>query len=141
MFARPRSDPSSATSLYQTVQVDTGVAAASPHQLVTMLFEGFIAACSQARGAVQSGNVAAKGRAISRAVRIVEEGLRAGLNLREGGALAGDLNDLYAYITMRLTHANLHGDEAAITECQSLVQPLLQAWQAIGPQAETAPAH
>lgn len=140
MFARPRSDLSSA-SLYQTVQVDTGVAGATPHQLVAMLFDGFIAACSQARGAVQTGNVALKGRALGRAVRIVEEGLRAGLNMREGGNLARDLNELYGYITMRLTHANLHNDEAAIAECQGLVQPLLQAWTAIAPQAAAAPAH
>jgi flagellar protein FliT len=82
MFARTRSDTQLATGLYQTVQVDTGVANASPHQLVALLFEGFIAACAQARGAMLAGNVAIKGRAIGRAVRIVEEGLRAGLNLR-----------------------------------------------------------
>lgn len=141
MFARPRSDGSPATGLYQSVQVDTSVASATPHQLVTMLFEGFISACSQARGAMQAGNVALKGRAIGRAVRIIEEGLRAGLNLREGGQLAGDLNDLYGYISLRLTHANLHNDEAAVAECQRLVQPLLDAWKAISGQTEAAPAH
>lgn len=140
MFARPRPDLSSA-SLYQTVQVDTGVASATPHQLVAMLFDGFVTACSQARGAMLSGNVVVKGRALGRAVRIVEEGLRAGLNLREGGSLARDLNELYGYITMRLTHANLHNDEAAVAECQGLVQPLQQAWIAIAPPAVVAPAH
>jgi flagellar secretion chaperone FliS len=141
MFARPHPDNSSAAGLYQSVQVDTGVAGASPHRLVTLLFEGFLAACSQARGAMCAGNVALKGRAIGRAVRIVEEGLRAGLNLHDGGPLARDLNDLYGYITMRLTHANLHNDEPAIAECQSLVQPLMQAWQQIAPQAEGHGAH
>lgn len=141
MFARPRSDGSPATGLYQSVQVDTGVASATPHQLVSMLFEGFIGACSQARGAIQAGNVGLKGRAIGRAVRIIEEGLRAGLNLREGGQLASDLNDLYAYIGLRLTHANLRNDEAAVAECQRLVQPLLDAWKAIAVQNDAAPAH
>lgn len=141
MFARPRSDGSTATGLYQSVQVDTGVASATPHQLVAMLFEGFIGACSQARGAMQAGNVALKGRAISRAVRIIEEGLRAGLNLREGGQLAGDLNDLYGYISLRLTHANLHNDEVAVAECQRLVQPLLDAWKAIAGHTEAASPH
>lgn len=141
MFARPRSDASLGTGLYQSVQVDTGVASATPHQLVTMLFEGFIAACSQARGAILAGHVANKGRAIGRAARIVEEGLRAGLNLREGGKLANDLHELYGYICLRLTHANLHNDEAAVAECQRLVQPLLDAWKAIAPQNESTPAH
>ncbi len=141
MFARTRSDTPLATGLYQTVQVDTGVANASPHQLVALLFEGFIGACAQARGAMLAGNLAVKGRAIGRAVRIVEEGLRAGLNLHDGGALARDLHELYGYITLRLTHANLHNDEPAIAECQRLVQPLLEAWKSIGPQAESAPSH
>jgi flagellar secretion chaperone FliS len=141
MFARTRADGPMATGLYQSVQVDTGVASATPHQLVTMLFEGFISACAQARGAIQAGNVVAKGRAIGRAARIVEEGLRAGLNLREGGKLATDLNELYAYITLRLTHANLHNDETAVAECQRLVQPLLEAWKSITPLAVPAPAH
>ena len=103
--------------------------------------EGFIAACSQARGAILAGHVANKGRAIGRAARIVEEGLRAGLNLREGGKLANDLHELYGYICLRLTHANLHNDEAAVAECQRLVQPLLDAWKAIAPQNESTPAH
>lgn len=141
MFARPRTDGPMSTGLYQSVQIDTGVASATPHQLVKMLFEGFLAACSQARGAIRGGNVAAKGRAIGRAARIVEEGLRSGLNLRQGGQLAVDLNDLYAYISMRLTQANLNSDEAAIAECQSLVQPLLEAWNAITPTVDVEPAH
>jgi flagellar protein FliS len=65
-------------------------------------------------------------------VRIIEEGLRAGLDLQAGGALARDLNDLYGYLTMRLTVANLHNDEQALLECQRLVEPLRQAWSDIG---------
>lgn len=141
MFARPRHDAPTGAGLYQTVQVDTGVAAASPHQLVAMLFEGFASACSQARGALRAGQVAAKGRAVGRAVRIVEEGLRAGLNLVDGGQLARDLNELYAYVTMRLTHANLHNDEAAIEECQALMRPIAQAWAAIAPTADADASH
>lgn len=141
MFAHPRQDAPSIAGLYQAVQVDTGVAGASPHRLVALLFEGFLDACAQARGALLAGDVPTKGRAIGRAVRIVEEGLRAGLNLRDGGALARDLHDLYGYVSMRLTHANLHNDEPAIAECQRLVQPLLQAWQQIAQAAEREPAH
>lgn len=87
---------------------------------------------------MQTGNVQAKGLAIGRAVRIVEEGLRAGLNLDAGGALAHDLNDLYAYITLRLTQANLHCNEAAVAECQRLIGPVQEAWAAIAPYSAAA---
>jgi len=141
MFTRSRSEANPATGLYRSVQVDTAVAGATPHQLIALLFAGFQSACSQARGAILSGNVPSKGRAIGRAVRIIDEGLKAGLNLEAGGALARDLNDLYAYITLRLTHANLHGDEPAIAECQRLIQPLQEAWSAIAGQIDAASPH
>jgi flagellar secretion chaperone FliS len=141
MFATTHPHMRSAAGLYQTVQVDTGVASASPHRLVELLFEEFIASCSRARGGIEQRNVQVKGQAISRAVRIVEEGLRAGLNMKEGGSLAQELNSLYGYITVRLTHANLHNDAAAIAECAALMQPLYEAWQAIAPSVADANAH
>jgi flagellar secretion chaperone FliS len=120
---------------YQQVHVTTGVDGASPHRLVEMLFEGLLDSCAQARGAIRHGNIEAKGAAIGRAVRIIEEGLRAGLNVEEGGQLAADLRDLYAYVIVRLTHANRHSDEAAITECTQLIEPLSKAWSEIGHKA------
>jgi flagellar protein FliS len=131
----------SVANLYQAVKVDTGVSAASPHRLVEMLFEEFLASCNRARRAIGNGDVQEKGRAIGRAVRIVEEGLRAGLNLEAGGALARDLQELYRYVTVRLTHANLKSDDAAIAECVALLQPLYDAWRAIAPQVADLHAH
>jgi flagellar protein FliS len=119
--------------LYSQVGAETRIAGATPHQLVALLFEGYMEALAQARGALRAGNRGEKGLALGRAVRIVEEGLRAGLNLRGGGTLARDLDDLYRYLTRRLTMANLHDDEAAIDECRRLVLPLQEAWAAIGP--------
>lgn len=121
--------------LYQQVGVETKIDSATPHQLVAMLFDGFLEAVAQARGAMRAQNLELKGRAISRAVRIIDEGLRPGLDLRAGGKLAADLQELYAYVTMRLTVANLRNDESALAECQDLVQPLRDAWNSIGAQA------
>jgi flagellar protein FliS len=140
MFAQQRSDMRSIAGLYQAVKVDTGVRSASPHRLVEMLFEEFLDSCTRARGAIRSGDVQEKGRAIGRAVRIIEEGLRAGLNM-QAGQLAQDLHDLYQYVTVRMTQANLQSDEAAIAECIALIQPLHDAWRAIGPQVADANAH
>jgi flagellar secretion chaperone FliS len=121
--------------LYQQVGVETGLSGANAHQLVAMLFEGFVEAVARARGAMQKGDALAKGNAIGRAVRIIEEGLRAGLDLKAGGSLAADLDELYGYLTMRLTLANLRNDDAALVECLNLIAPLRQAWTEIAPQA------
>ena len=137
MFASPYPPRSTARamagSLYSQVGVETGVSGATPHQLVAMLFDGFMEALAQGRGAMRSDDRGAKGLALGRAVRIVEEGLRAGLDLNAGGTLARDLDELYTYLTMRLTLANIRNDEAMLDECQRLVQPLQEAWQAIEP--------
>ena len=131
--------PRNATSAYRQVGVETGVSTASAHQLVAMLLEGFFDAVAQARGALQAGRIEDKGRAIGRAVRIVEEGLRAGLNLRDGGEIATNLERLYGYVTRRLTEANLHNDAAALEECAQLIEPVRAAWQAIAPTGVARP--
>lgn len=135
--ASPFSPPAAlaAGRAYRTVGLETGVSTASPHRLVAMLFDGLQESLAQARGALRSRNLELKGRAIGRAVRIVEEGLKAGLNLEAGGGLAHDLNDLYGYMTLRLTRANLDNDEAPIEECQRLIEPIATAWAAIGDRA------
>jgi flagellar protein FliS len=123
---------------YRQVGHETGVVDASPHRLVAMLFDGCLDAIAEARGALRNGDVAAKARAISRAARIVDEGLRGALDLNDGGALAGELNQLYGYLSMRLTLANLRNDEDALAECQRLLSPLRDAWNSIAPQAAAA---
>jgi flagellar protein FliS len=137
--ARPTS-PQHAGGLYNQVGNQARVAVATPHELVAMLFEAYMEALAQARGAMRSGLRAEKGAALSRAVRIVEEGLRAGLDLNAGGTLARDLDELYRYLTRRLTMANLRDDEAALDECRRLVLPLQEAWAAIGPAVATGAA-
>ena len=123
---------------YHQVGVQTMVAGASAHGLVALLFDGFVAAVHRAKGAIRSGDISAKGQAIGHAVRIIDEGLKAALDLKAGGKLAADLSDLYAYVCMRLIQANLNSDEAALDECLALLAPLRDAWQAIGPRVAAA---
>jgi flagellar protein FliS len=112
------------------------VAGASAHGLVALLFDGFMAAVHRAKGAMRHGDIAGKGQAIGHAVRIIDEGLKAALDLKAGGKLAADLSDLYAYVCLRLIQANLNNDEAALDECVTLVTPLRDAWQAIGDRVD-----
>jgi flagellar secretion chaperone FliS len=123
---------------YRRVGVETGVDAATPHQLVAMLFDGCTDAIAEARTAMQRGEVEAKCKAVTRAVRIVDEGLKAALDVKAGGKLAEDLLALYGYLALRLTQANLHNDAAALDECQALLEPVRGAWAAIGPAAGAA---
>ena len=143
MFSAPHAQLKSRSQhfagTYHQVGVQTRVAAATPHGLVMLLFDGFMAAVQRAKGALRSQDLGAKGLAIGQAVRIVDEGLKSALDLQGGGKLAADLSDLYSYVCMRLTQANLRNDEAALDECVALVSPLRDAWAAIGSRVD-APA-
>ena len=130
-------------SAYRRTGIDTGVAAASPHQLILMLFDGAIDAIKSAGSQMHGGQVAAKGAAIGKAVRIVEEGLKASIDRRSGGALADQLASLYDYAVMRLLQANLRNDAAALAEVHGLLDSLRGAWAQIGngtPARSTAAA-
>ena len=128
--------PARASHLYRQVAVESQIDGhADGHRLITMLFDGFFEAVAQARGAHRSQDTAARSRAIGRATAIVEEGLRASLDVKAGGTLARDLNELYGYVVKRLLQANLATDEQALDECVRLVQPLAEAWAAIRPRA------
>ena len=121
-------------SVYKRVAVETGVQAADSHRLVGMLFDGLLQSVAAARGAMERGDLVTKGEQIGKAVRIVEEGLKAGLD-PAGGEMAQNLRALYAYSVRRLTEANLRNDPSALAEVATLIEPVAQAWQDIRSQA------
>jgi flagellar secretion chaperone FliS len=119
------------SGVYRQVGVETSVSGGSPYDLVKLLFEGYFDAIAQARGAMQNKDIELKARAVSRAVRIIDEGLKASLDLQQGGELAARLDQLYAYVSIRLTQANLRNDLSALEECAQLITPIREAWESI----------
>lgn len=128
-----------AAAMYRNVNAITALEGASPHKLVSMLYQAVSSEIATARGALARGDIAEKGRAIGHAVRIIEEGLIAPLNLQAGGALAQNLHDLYQYIVLRLTMGNLKSDDAALADCAGLARSLGEGWDAIAGRAEAMP--
>ena len=122
---------SRAAAAYQRIAAETSVQGANPHQLVGLLYDALLQSIATARGALARGDIAAKGVAIGKSVRIIEEGLKAGLNLQQGGELAANLHRMYGYAVMRLTQANVRNDEAALEEVSRIIEPLADAWKQI----------
>lgn len=123
-----------AAMMYRSVDASTAVDGASPHKLVSMLYQAVTSEIAAARGALARRDVAEKGRAIGHAVRILEEGLIAPLDMAAGGPLAQNLRDLYQYIVYRLTIGNLKSDDAALAECATLARSMSDGWDAIAGQ-------
>lgn len=119
---------------YARVAAESSVGSADPHQLIHMLYDGALAAVHQARAHMQAQRVADKGAAISKAVRIIDEGLKISLDRNAGGELATRLLELYEYLVMRLLQANLRNDETALVEVAQRLTELRDAWAQIRPQ-------
>ena len=129
MFARHKT----AAASYRALDVQTMVDGADPHRLVEMLYDGAILQVAKARFALARNEVAAKGEATSRAIRIIDEGLKAALDARAGD-VARNLDALYDYISRTLVNANLKNDDALYGEVEKLLADLRGAWRDIGPK-------
>lgn len=123
-------NPYQAAQHYSSVKVQSGVAEASPHRLIQMLFEGALERIAQAKGAMLQNQIARKGELIGKAVAIVG-GLQGSLNDKEGGELAANLDGLYDYIIRRLSKANYDNDPEILNECGRLLGEIKTAWDAI----------
>lgn len=119
---------------YAQVSVESAVMSASPHQLIVMLFDGAVSSLVRARLFLQQGDIIAKGEALSKAINIIDNGLKAGLDHDKGGDVATNLSSLYDYMVRRLLQANLHNDGQAIEEVEGLLSNIAGAWKQISPQ-------
>jgi flagellar protein FliS len=123
-----------ALNAYAQISVNGTVAAASPHKLIAMLFEGALLSIATARGHMQRKEIAAKGMAISKAISIIDEGLRISLDMKAGGDLAEKLDALYEYMSHRLFVANLKNEIDILDEVAGLLNELKDAWIQIDPK-------
>lgn len=115
---------------YQTVNTQAQAVDASPHRLIQMLMEGGLARLAQARGAMERDQVGLKGELIGKAIGIIA-GLRAALNLEQGGELAENLDSLYEYMVARLMDASLKNEAEPLDEVAGLLRNVKAGWDAI----------
>src|SRR5690606_24238319 len=108
--------------------LETSVNNASPEKLISLLFDGARAAIARARLHLEHGNIQARGVAISKAIDIVANGLKAALDHDAGGEVAANLLSLYDYIERCLLLANLHAEVARLDEADKLLSELASAW-------------
>jgi flagellar protein FliS len=120
--------PVNAAKAYAQIGVETGVHAADPVKLVLMLYDGALLAITDAQRHMAAGGIAAKGQAISRAISIIDGGLKVSLDTSRGGAIATQLFELYEYMGRRLLLASLRNDPAGLAEIAGLLRELRSAW-------------
>jgi len=121
-----------AAKAYARVGLETGVSSADPHQLILMLYDGAMLQVKKAQTHLQARDIAGKGQAASKAIQIIEEGLRASLDRKVGGVIALQLDSLYEYMCHRLLLANMGNDPIGFAEVGQLLSDLRDAWANMG---------
>lgn len=109
-----------------------------PHALILMLYDGALESLRVAGGCITAEDPVGKVKAISRATRIIDEGLRASLDHKVGGDLAAQLDSLYDYLCRRTLHGSLQNDTAALDEVVGMIDGLRSSWVAIAPKSRVA---
>ncbi|EHK63409.1 flagellar export chaperone FliS [Achromobacter arsenitoxydans] len=128
-YAARRPSGSYSVRSYADIGLETQVMSATPERLITLLYQGARAAIGQARIHLQEGRVSERGTAITKAIKIVDEGLKMGLNMEAGGDIAANLSRLYDYIVRTLLMANLKADVEQLDIADRLLADLAEAWQ------------
>lgn len=112
---------------YQTNKYQT----ASPHRLIVMLYNGAIQFAGNAIQAIQQHNIADTNKWIQKTQDIIYE-LMSSLNLKEGGQLARNLQNLYLYIIDRLIESNMKKNEEPLHEVIKIITEIKSSWEEIG---------
>ncbi|HEN3278358.1 TPA: flagellar export chaperone FliS [Yersinia enterocolitica] len=122
------------SNAYARVSLESELAGASPHQLISMLLDGALNAVLRARIYFDNGNVARRGEMISKAINIIDNGLRTSLDHEIGKDIAQDLESLYDYMSRNLLQANLRNSSAELTSVSEILTNLATTWKEIEPK-------
>lgn len=93
-----------------------------------MLYEGAIRFVMHATKSMEEGNLAEKGKYISKATAILSE-LMATLDFKTGGDLAADLENLYVFMIDKLIDGNINNDIESLKVVEKLLRTLHVAWK------------
>ena len=129
-------NPMRALRQYQKINSHAQISEASPHRLIQMLMEGGLERMAQAKGALSRGDIPQKALLLTKAVDIIG-GLRQGLDAdkTDDKAALQQLDDLYEYMAVRLTQANIKNDPEIIDEVARLLITVKSGWDEIAPQS------
>lgn len=127
-----------ALQTYARVNAETSVAAATPHKLIALLFQGIMSSLLMANKSIETGDIKSRTKFINKAIMMIEEGLRASLDRDRGADVSKALDDLYSYSVRKLMFANSKNDAKAVLEVKGLLTQVQEAWTEVGKSSSAA---
>lgn len=115
-------------SNHSSVYKETSINTSSPVKLVVMLYEGAIRFLHQAKEATARKDAEAKGRAVDRAIAIIQH-LQGSLDFDKGGQVSYDLDRLYTYISTCIFEGSAKLNADAFDEAIKLLTTIHSGWE------------
>jgi flagellar secretion chaperone FliS len=127
---RPKTHPAIASQHYRMLDLQSRVASASPHGLVSLLYEELLRSLDliivkQAQGRAIAGNTH-----LAKAMSIIVA-LGGSLDFANGGDLAQVLNRIYRSAARSLNEAARSDDIGKIEQVRDAISDIAYAWQAL----------
>ena len=122
---------------YKAVKRVSMVEGTTPHQLISLLYDGALSQITMARQHLANNNRQKLHDSVDKAIAIVQE-LQASLRDYKTVELAGNLYELYAYIVKTLIDAKTSSDDTRFANCSELLGILRESWQDISPEKMAA---
>ena len=120
----------SALRHYQDLALSSRLEAATPHALVSLLYEELIITLDVLKAATANRPSPKPGSSAARASSILVS-LEASLDFEQGGQLAQTLAGIYRTMQAELTLVIRHQDQARLAVLREGVTDLYQAWRQI----------
>ncbi len=106
---------------------------ASPLTVLIQLYDGALRFLRTAKGAIDEGNIPARGVALSKAHAIVTE-LQASLDTGRAPELCAQLGSLYDFVCVEITDANRFNDGARLDSPIQVLTELRDGWVELAAQ-------
>ncbi|MBC86548.1 MAG: flagellar export chaperone FliS [Bdellovibrionaceae bacterium] len=106
----------------------TSIESASREKLLLLMYEGAIRYTKKARIAIENNDIAERGLNIGKAYDIILE-LNNTLDHEVGGEIAINLEQLYMFLTDRLTEANINAKVEPLDDVIKILHTLYDGWK------------
>jgi flagellar protein FliS len=127
----PRGQYKVATAHYQSVELESRIEGATPHQLVVIMFEELLKSLDAMAVAAQRGDYQQRIRRQSRAMSLLH-GLEGSLDFAKGGEIAEGLAAIYREARRLTLAGGRENDPKQVLRARELLHEIASAWEQIG---------
>jgi flagellar protein FliS len=117
---------------YAANNVETGVVAANSSQLIVLVYERLFDHLKIGKKELENGRYAIE--SCTKAHDLIQQGLVACIDYKEGGDIAQSLGAIYEWSLREIINARVTKSPQKIQEVLDVLTPLYEAWISLAPQ-------